>query len=337
MHDLDTRLERLAAAATRDAVPPEPEAIARRGRRRRRRQLAGSALMVAAVAAVGLVVPARLAGRSADDPAPAAAPVTDVRDAARVGGYWFGKTDATVLLGGGATPAEREATRQRLQALGVVDRVYYESKAEAYARMLERNRTMIRYMTVSKAEAYAHMLERYRTVTRYMTVSGMAESFRVRLDAPEDYQRLQRALCPGPDRLPMWRRSCLDRVEVVEDLALVKALLVPEAWATSTDLSVFLPTGTTDAEREAVQARLEAVDGVARVTYESPVEAYRRLPRMDRDPASARSWYSPETMRAAFRVALDEPARAEEVHRALCGSRRTGACGGLVVLEHPRR
>jgi hypothetical protein len=41
-------------------------------------------------------------------------------------------------------------------------------------------------------------------------------------------------------------------------------------------------------------------------------------------------------MRAAFRVALDEPARAEEVHRALCGSRRTGACGGLVVLEHPR-
>ena len=155
MNDLDVRLERLAAAATRDAVPPEPEAIARRGRRRRRRQLAGSALMVAAVAAVGLVVPARLAGRSADDPAPAAAPVTDVRDAARVGGYWFGKTDATVLLGGGATPAEREATRQRLQALGVVDRVYYESKAEAYARMLERNRTMIRYMTVSKAEAYA--------------------------------------------------------------------------------------------------------------------------------------------------------------------------------------
>jgi cell division protein FtsX len=312
--DLESRLERLAAEATRDAVPPEPEAIARRGRRRRRRQLAGTSLLVVAVVAAGLVLPARLAGRSGEDPLPATAPPADVRGAAMLGGYWFGETDATVYLGGGATPAEREAVRRRLQALGVVDRVYYESKAEAYARMRERYRT--------KPE-----------MTRYMTVSGMAESFRVRLDAPEDFPRLQRAMCP--------HGSCLDRVEVVEDLALVKALLVPEAWATSSDLSVFLPAGTTGAGREAVRARLEAVDGVARVTYESPAEAYRRVPewllRMDRDPASARSWYSPETMRAAFRVALDEPARAEEVHRALCGSRRTGACGGLVVLEHPRR
>jgi cell division protein FtsX len=321
MHDLDTRLERLAAEATRNAVPPEPTAIARRGRRRRRRQLAGSALVVVAVVAAGLVLPARLAGRSGPDPVPATAPPTDVRGAAMLGGYWFGKTDATVLLGGGATPAEREAVRRRLQALDVVDRVYYESKAEAYARMLERYRTM-------------------PEMTRHMTVSGMADGFRVRLDAPEDFPRLQRAMCPGPPRAR--RGSCLDRVEVVEDLALVKTLLVPEAWATSSDLSVFLSTGTTDAEREAVRARLEAVDGVARVTYESPAEAYRRVPewllRMDRDPASARSWYSPETMRAAFRVALDEPARAGEVHRALCGSRTTGDCPGvLVVLEHPRR
>ena len=124
-----------------------------------------------------------------------------------------------------------------------------------------------------------------------------------------------------------------------------ESLLLPEpwattSWATSTDLSVFLPTGATDAGHEAVRARLEAVDGVARVTYESPAEAYRRLERllrMDRDPASTRRWYSPETMRAAFRVALDEPAQAREVHLALCGSRKTGACGGLVVWEHPRR
>jgi cell division protein FtsX len=321
MHDLDTRLERLAAEATRDAVPPEPAAIARRGRRRRRRQLAGLALVVVAVVAAGVVLPSRLAGRSGPDPVPAAAPI-DVRGAAMLGGYWFGKTDASVLLGGGATLAEREAVRRRLQALDVVDRVYYESKAEAYARMRERYRTR-------------------PEVTRHMTVSGMADGFRVRLDAPEDFPRLQRALCPGPDRLPMWRRSCLDRVEVVEDVALVKTLLLPERWATSSDLSVFLPAGTTDAGREAVQARLEAVGGVARVTYESPAEAYRRLPewlrRDSRDPATV-LLVSPEMMLAAFRVALDEPARAGEVHRALCGSRRTGACPGvLIVLEHPRR
>jgi cell division protein FtsX len=322
MHDLDTRLERLAAEATRDAVPPEPTAIARRGRRRRRRQLAGSALVVVAVVAAGVVLPSRLAGRSGHDPVPATAPPTDVRGAAMLGGYWFGKTDATVLLGGGATPAEREAVRRRLQALDVVDRVYYESKAEAYARMLERYRTR-------------------PEVTRHMTIAGMAESFRVRLDAPEDFPRLQRTLCPGPGKSPTRRGSCLDRVEVVEDVALVKTSLLPERWATSSDLSVFLPAGTTDAGREAVRARLEAVGGVARVTYESPAEAYRRLPewlrRDSRDPAAV-LLLSPEMMLAAFRVALDEPARAGEVHRALCGSRRTGACPGvLVVLEHPRR
>jgi cell division protein FtsX len=322
MHDLDTRLEQLAAEATRDAVPPEPAAIARRGRRRRRRQLASSALLVVAVVAAGVVLPSRLAGRSGPDPVPATAPPTDVRGAAMLGGYWFGKTDATVLLGGGATLAEREAVRRRLQALDVVDRVYYESKAEAYARMRERYRTR-------------------PEVTRHMTIAGMADGFRVRLDAPEDFPRLQRTLCPGPDRLPMWRRSCLDRVEVIEDLALVKTPLLPEWWTTSSDLSVFLPAGTTDAGREAVRARLEAVGGVARVTYESPAEAYRRLPewlrRDSRDPATV-LLLSPEMMLAAFRVALDEPARAGEVHQALCGSRRTGACPGvLVVLEHPRR
>jgi cell division protein FtsX len=323
MHDLDTRLERLAAEATRHAVPPEPTAIARRGRRRRRRrQLAGLTLVAVAVVAAGVVLPSRLAGRSGHDPVPATAPPTDVRGAAMLGGYWFGKTDATVLLGGGATPAEREAVRRRLQALDVVDRVYYESKAEAYARMLERYRTR-------------------PEVTRHMTIAGMAESFRVRLDAPEDFPRLQRTLCPGPGKSPTRRGSCLDRVEVVEDVALVKTSLLPERWATSSDLSVFLPAGTTDAGREAVRARLEAVGGVARVTYESPAEAYRRLPewlrRDSRDPAAV-LLLSPEMMLAAFRVALDEPARAGEVHRALCGSRRTGACPGvLVVLEHPRR
>jgi cell division protein FtsX len=320
MHDLDTRLERLAAEATRNAVPPEPTAIARRGRRRRQRQLAGSALVVVAVVAAGVVLPSRLVGRSGPDPVPATAPPIDVRGAAMLGGYWFGKTDASVLLGGDATPAEREAVRRRLQALDVVDRVFYESKAEAYARIRERYRTM-------------------PEMTKYMTVSGMAESFRVRLDAPEDFPRLQRALCP---RSATKHGFCLDRVEVIEDLALVKTFLLPELWATSSDLSVFLPTGATDAERVAARTRLAAVDGVARVTYESPAEAYRRLPewklRMDRDPASTRTWYSPETMRAAFRVALDDPAQAGEVHQALCGSRTTGACpGGLVVLEHPRR
>jgi cell division protein FtsX len=319
MSDLRERLLEAAEAAARQGRTPGPAAAIRRGHQRRRRQLAGSALLVAAVVAAGVVLPSHLAGRTGPDPAPAAAPPIDVRGAAMLGGYWFGKTDATVLLGGGATRAERESVRRRLQALDVVDRVYYESKAEAYARIREQYRTR-------------------PEVTRRMTIAGMADGFRVRLDAPEDFPRLQRTLCP---RSTTRRGFCLDRVEVVEDLALVKTELLPERWATSSDLSVFLPAGTTDAGREAVRARLEAVGGVARVTYESPAEAYRRLPewlrRNSRDRAAV-LLLSPEMMRAAFRVALDEPARVREVHRALCGSRRTGACPGvLVVLEHPRR
>jgi hypothetical protein len=88
--------------------------------------------------------------------------------------------------------------------------------------------------------------------------------------------------------------------------------------------------------------RRVAVGGVARVTYESPAEAYRGLPerlrREGADPASPIPRYSPEMMPGAFRVALDDPARAGDVHLALCGSRTTGECpAGLVVLEHPRK
>jgi hypothetical protein len=132
VHDLDTRLERLAAEATREPVPPEVEAIARRGRRRRRRQVAGTAALVAAVVAAGLVLPARLAGRTTGDrPLPATA----------IGGHRFGKTDASVFLEQGVTPAQRDTIRRRIQSLKVVDRVYYESQADAWARARDLYRT----------------------------------------------------------------------------------------------------------------------------------------------------------------------------------------------------
>ncbi|HEY6709879.1 MAG TPA: permease-like cell division protein FtsX [Actinomycetota bacterium] len=258
MHDLDTRLERLAAEATPDAVAPEVAAIARRGRRRRRRQLAGTALVVVAVAAAGLVLPARLTGRpAADRPLPA----TDVTGAASIGGYWFGKADPSV----------------------------------------------------------------------------MPESFRVRLAAPGDYKRLQRALCVRPPIKPLGVAPCMDGVDaVVETRALLEPMLVAKPWLATSDVSVFPPPGTTDIQRKAVRTRLEAIDGVAKVTYESPQAAFRRLPEKVRKVAKDSA--SPISMRASFRVALDQPNRVAEFHLALCGSRKTGECaGGLVVFEHPRK
>jgi cell division protein FtsX len=319
MLDLDHRLERLAAEATRDAVPPAPAAIARRGRRRRRR-LAGSALVVA-VAAAGLVLPARLAGRS---PGGVPAPAVDVAGAASLAGYWFGKTDASVFLEEGVTPAERDAVRRRLETLDVVDQVYFESKADAAARLKELYRSKPGLATQAAP-------------------ATLPESFRVRLDAPDKFAMLQKALCAKPPKKALGHAPCMDGVELVlEDKAPLKALLVPKPWTTSSDVTVFLPGGITEAGRAAVRARLEAIDGVATVTYETPEEAYRRLPeklrRDGRDPAKATPLFSPGSMPGAFHVVLDEPARTGDFHRALCGSRKTGSCaGGLVVLEHARR
>jgi cell division protein FtsX len=326
VHDLDTRLERLAADATRDAVAPEVAAIARRGRRRRRRQLTGTAALVAVVVAAGLVLPARLAGRStADRPLPATAPSTDVAGAAGIGGYWFGKTDATVFLQQGVTAAQRAAIRRRIQSLDVVDQVFYESREEARAR----TRELYRNKPVVSDKAFLAF--------------AFSESFRVRLDDPEQVPALERALCPRAPDKASGSTGCMDGVAAV--MAQKRALapvLLNKSWMTRTDVSVFLPLGATAAQQEAVRARLEAIDGVTGVTWESPEEAYRRLPEKLRrdgpDPAKVSPFYTPGSMHGAFHVTLDGPARVQEFHLALCSSRKTGECaGGLVVLEHPRK
>jgi FtsX extracellular domain len=318
MIDLQSRLERLAAEATRDAVPPEPEAIARRGRRRRRRQLAGTAMVVAAVVAAGLVLPARLARHP--DPAPAAAPATDVSGAGMVTGHWFGKADAAVFLEP-VDPARRQAIRDRILALDVVDQIIFESRQEAYDRVkvLYRNRP-----------------ELLRTVGP----AAVPESFRVRLDDPAHFEQLFLALC-GKGMDASGKQRCVDGVDgVFESQAALKPLLVGKPWLVRSTLTVFLPEGTTAAQRETVRARLEAIDGVDEVVYESPAQAYRRLPEKWRKPSGngVVPALGPEAMHGSFRVTLDDAARVDQFHRALCGSRRTGDCPyGLVLLDHQPR
>jgi cell division protein FtsX len=207
----------------------------------------------------------------------------------------------------------------------VVERVDYESPADTYARTRELYKSKPG-MTDKALQGFA-----------------FPESFRVRLDDPEQVPALQRALCPRMPDKATGSSGCMDGVEAVmaEKRALAPVLL-PKAWTTSTDVSVFLPVGATAAERASVQARLEGIDGVAKVTWESPEEAYRRLPeklrRDGRDPAKVTPLYTPGSMHGAFHVTLDGPARVQEFHLALCGSRKTGTCaGGLVVFEHPRK
>jgi cell division protein FtsX len=315
--DLDTQLERLAAEATRDAVPPEPAALARRGRRRRRRQLAGSALVVAAVVAAGLILPARLTGRPGDG-GPVAEPATDVSGAGMLTGHWFGKADASVFLSDGVDPARRAVIRRQLEALDVVDEVWFESRREAYDR----------FRALHRAEP--EPLERTRP-------AALPESFRVRLRDPGQFKPLYQALCrPGDAE---GKPRCVEGVDsVVDEQVVLKPLLVGKRWMVASDVTILLAAGTTAAERAAIRARLAAIEGVARVDYESPAAAFRRLPEKLREGRLLAPKVTPEMLPPSFRVTLEDPARIDAFHRALCPSKRTGDCGkGIVVVRHPRR
>jgi cell division protein FtsX len=207
----------------------------------------------------------------------------------------------------------------------VVDQVYFESRREAYDRLRQLYR--------AKPEVFAKI-----------DPATLPESFRVRLGTPEQFKRLLLALCrPGKSdsvaKSDSGKLRCMDGVDsVVEDAASLKPLLVGRSWFAVADVTVVLPEGTSDARRREVQARLEAMDGVKAVTYQTSAQTYRQLPeKVRKDPLLARK-LTPETLPASFRVTLDEPRRVSEFHRALCGSRKTGACAGiLLVLEHPRR
>jgi cell division protein FtsX len=312
VHDLDTRLERLAAEATRHAVPPEPETITRRGRRRRRAQLAGTALLAAVVAVAGLILPARLAGRSGSPAGqlPAGAGTT------------AGRIDATVLLDRGITPEQRAAALRRIQALDVVDAVYYEPSRDAYVRFRARHRND-------------------PDKVRNADPADFAASFQVRLDAPASFKQLLLALCrPGKDA--EGRQRCIEGVEAVRQSREKRPerLLSSRWWPAGSDVTLTLARGATDAQRNALRIRLEAIDGVVKVTYWSPEEAYRRLPeKARRGPDPIR----PERMLGSFHVTLTDPARRAGFQEAFCGRRLSKAdrdcSSGIVVevTEHPRR
>lgn len=317
--DLDARLERLAATAAGAATVPDPQSIARRGRRGRRRRLAGAALLVAAVAATSSLLPARLAGRTgpATDDGPVAAPATDTSGAAGFAGYWFGKIDVSVFLTDPVEPARRQAILDRIRSAGVAERIYYESRTEAYARFRAQ---------------FQHQPELLSGVGP----ASLPESFRVLLDDPAHAGTLDRLLCPDRDANRTGR--CIDGVDsVVDQRAVVKSAQVGAFWSRTTDVTVLLVDGATAAQRAAVRTRLEAATGrVRRVFYESPADALRRL----RELRSAEQLrLTPGSPPGSFRVALRDPRQTAAFVDAFCHSRRTGDCaeGVAMVIAHPRR
>ncbi|MEN9324702.1 MAG: hypothetical protein RL414_456 [Actinomycetota bacterium] len=117
--------------------------------------------------------------------------------------YWYDKIEVSVFLcgalsdspscaGGPVTPGQRQAIQDDLQALPVVQKVYYESQAQAYA----------------------HFQERFKNsaIAQNVTPDQLPESFRVKLDDPTKFSVIQSAFSgrPGIDTVQD-QRTILDK------------------------------------------------------------------------------------------------------------------------------
>ena len=98
--------------------------------------------------------------------------------------YWFGKIQISVFLTKDVTQPERDAIRQQLEALPQVDKVFYESKSEAYI----------------------HFKDQFKSVpalVKNTDPSALPESYRVKLKDPKKFAIVASAVqnMPGVDQV----------------------------------------------------------------------------------------------------------------------------------------
>ena len=317
MNDLDAKLEALTSQATALAPVPEVERVLRRGRHRRQR-LAGMALicvLLAGVAAVGSWRTERgSVGTTAPVRPPAAAPVN------RYIGWWQDSIDASVFLRQSVSPADRAALERRLASLPEVERVWYESQQQAFARFESSNRDT--------------------PLLANVTAKDMPESFRVTLRGPGSLARLRADLCtpkppPGDVRPP----PCSELVDsLVDQHALLFSVLSGRTWKGKVDVSVFLDPAVTRARTDALRRELAATPGVTSVAYESRAAAATRI-RADFNAGQVRLMNpsGPAGVPSSFRLRLQDQATAARLHDAYCdnptGTHDVCADGILLVID----
>jgi hypothetical protein len=303
--NLHAKLDDMTRQATGGAGLPDPEAVVGRGRRRRRRQLATAT----ALAALALVVSVPIARDALLTGAPEPVAPAGRRGGAAVAslGPWFGRADAAVFLSEPVTEAQRTAVRERLERLPIVDTVWHESKAEAFAAFREQFRDA-------------------PELTEGVRPEAMPESYRVRLNRPESFPALQQAVCG--------QTGCADGVDQVVDL--LEPLRQGQAErALRADVTVILRDDVTPEELTALRDRAERIDGVAEVVYEPPVPGSRRPAPRTSTPVTGP--YPDLGGPAALRVRLTSTGDAAGFTAALCRTRRTGDCaaGVAVVVADP--
>jgi cell division transport system permease protein len=94
-------------------------------------------------------------------------------------GYWYGKVEVSIFLRGDITQAQRDQLRGELEAMPEVERVYFESKEDAYERFKEQFKDS-------------------EDIVANVTPEVLPESFRVKLHDPEQFEVVSSAFAERP-------------------------------------------------------------------------------------------------------------------------------------------
>jgi cell division transport system permease protein len=101
------------------------------------------------------------------------------RQVATMKGYWYDKVEVSVFLNNDVTPADRDAINAKLHDLRLVERVYYESKADAYNRFKDQFKDS-------------------PDLVKNVTADALPESFRVKLTDPTRFDVVATAMSGQP-------------------------------------------------------------------------------------------------------------------------------------------
>jgi cell division transport system permease protein len=128
----------------------------------RRNALLATSMVIIVAISLTLLGVALLAGRQVD----------------LYGGYWADKIEVSVFLTTDITQPQKEEIQRQLEGVGVVDRIYYESKEDAYQRFKEQFKDS-------------------PDMVRNVSPQAMPESYRIKLTDPEQFPQVHDKFCSG--------------------------------------------------------------------------------------------------------------------------------------------
>ena len=147
----------------------------------RRNALLATSMVIIVAISLTLLGVALLAGRQVD----------------LYGGYWADKIEVSVFLTSDVSQPQKEEIQRQLEGIGVVDRIYYESKEDAYQRFKEQFKDS-------------------PDMVRNVSPQAMPESYRIKLKDPEQFPQVHDKFCSG--KLDANNREvCSNGIDLVVD------------------------------------------------------------------------------------------------------------------------